>query len=66
MKELLAHTLESYKLSVTHLTSFLDVTRGGPQHFLLNSLLRFPKSKHPSAEYGSAIHEALQRAFMRI
>jgi len=62
MKELLAHTLESYKLSVTHLTSFLDVTRGGPQHFLLNNLLRFPKSKHPSAEYGSAIHEALQRA----
>lgn len=62
MKELLAHTLESYKLSVTHLTSFLDVTRGGPQYFLLNNLLRFPKSKHPSAEYGSAIHEALQRA----
>ncbi len=62
MKELLAHTLSSYKLSVTHLTSFLDVTRGGPQHFLLNNLLRFPKSKHPSAEYGSAIHEALQRA----
>lgn len=62
MKELLAHTLASYKLSVTHLTSFLDVTRGGPQYFLLNNLLRFPKSKHPSAEYGSAIHEALQRA----
>ena len=31
MKDLLAHTLESYKLSVTHLTSFLDVTRGGPR-----------------------------------
>lgn len=62
MKELLAHTLASYKLSVTHLTSYLDITRGGPQYFLLNNLLRFPKSKHPSAEYGSAIHEALQRA----
>lgn len=62
MRQLLSHTLESYKLSVTHLTSFLDVTRGGPQYFLLNNLLRFPKSKHPSAEYGSAIHDTLQRA----
>lgn len=62
MQQLLSHTLESYKLSVTHLTSFLDVTRGGPQYFLLNNLLRFPKSKHPSAEYGSAIHDTLQRA----
>lgn len=62
MKELLRHTLESYKLSVTHLTSFLDVTRGGPDYFLVNNLLHFPKTKHASATYGSAIHDALQRA----
>lgn len=62
MKQLLAHTLENYKLSVTHLTSFLDISRGGPEYFLVNNLLHFPKSKHPSAVYGSAIHDTLQRA----
>lgn len=66
MKSLLKHTLENYKLSVTHLTSFLDVTRGGPEHFLINNLLHFPKSKHPSATYGSAIHDALQRAHIHL
>lgn len=62
MKRVLAHQLEGYKLSVTHLTSFLDVTRGGPNHFLISNLLHFPTSKAPSALYGSAIHAALQRA----
>ncbi len=66
VKQLLAHTLQNYKLSVTHLTSFLDVTRGGPQYFLINNLLHFPKSKHASAHYGSAIHEALQRAHVHL
>lgn len=62
LKHVLASTLENYKLSVTHLTSFLDVTRGGPEYFLINNLLHFPTSKAPSAQYGSAIHSALQRA----
>ena len=66
MKQLLAHNLQNYKLSVTHLTSFLDVTRGGPGYFLINNLLHFPKSKHASANYGSAIHEALQRAHVHL
>lgn len=62
MQQVLAHTLENYKLSVTHLTSFLDITRGGPEYFLVNNLLHFPTSKHPSAQFGSAIHGALQKA----
>ncbi len=62
MKQVLASSLEGYRLSVTHLTSFLDVTRGGPDYFLVNNLLHFPTSKAPSAQYGSAIHSALQRA----
>lgn len=62
MKRVLSHSLENYKLSVTHLTSFLDVTRGGPDYFLINNLLHFPSVKHPSAQYGSAIHAALQKA----
>lgn len=55
-------TLQDYKLSITHLTSFLDVSRGGPQYFLLNNLLHFPSTKAVSAQYGSAIHSAIQRA----
>lgn len=61
LRELLAPQLERYKLSATHLTAFLDVSRGGPQAFLLNNLLRFPQAPSPSAAYGSAIHATLQR-----
>ena len=62
MKELLAPTLENYKLSVTHLNNFIDVTRGGPQNFLLNNLLRFPQAKSANATYGTLIHTVLQHA----
>lgn len=58
----LAPTLEHYKLSATHLNNFLDVSRGGPQHFLLNNLLRFPQAKSASASYGTAMHACLQHA----
>lgn len=66
MKELLASSLENYMLSVTHLTNFLDVTKGGPQYFLLNNLLHFPSAKNPSAQYGTAIHSTLQRVHNQI
>ncbi len=62
LHSLLAPTLERYKLSATHLGNFLDVTRGGPQTFLLNNLLRFPQRRSLAASYGSAIHTTLQRA----
>lgn len=62
MQELLAPVLERYRLSATHLGNFLDVTRGGPELFLLQNLLRFPQAMSPSAAYGSAVHAALRRA----
>lgn len=62
MRELLLPTLENYKLSVTHLHNFLDVSRGGPTTFLLQNLLQFPQAKSPSAAFGTAIHDTLQRA----
>ena len=62
MRELLLPTLENYKLSVTHLHNFLDVSRGGPSTFLLQNLLRFPQAKSPNAAFGTAIHDTLQRA----
>jgi len=61
MAELLKPQLERYKLSATHLNAFLDISRGGPQAFLINHLLRFPQASAPSAAYGSAIHATLQR-----
>lgn len=62
IRELLKPELEKYKLSVTHLTNFLNIPRGGPQYFLMQNLLRFPQAPSPSAAYGSAIHRTLQRA----
>lgn len=61
MRTLLLPKLETYKLSSTHLANFLDVTRGGPQSFLIRNLLHFPQAIHPNAGYGSAIHATLQR-----
>jgi len=49
MRDLLLPKLENYKLSVTHLHNFLDVTRGGPSMFMLQNLLHFPRAKSPSA-----------------
>ena len=62
MHDLLLPTLTNYKLSVTHLQNFLDVTSGGPAMFLLQNLLRFPQAKSPSLAYGTAIHGTLQSA----
>lgn len=62
MQTYLSPLLASYKISATHVNSFIDVTHGGPQHFLLHSLLHFPGSLAPSNSYGIAIHAALQRA----
>ncbi|MEP6710311.1 MAG: ATP-dependent DNA helicase [Candidatus Saccharibacteria bacterium] len=62
MKTVLEPTLGQYKLSATHLNNFLDVSTGGPQHFLLSNLLRFPSAMSAHAAYGSAIHATLQRA----
>ncbi len=62
MREYLAPLLFHYKLSATHVNSFIDITQGGPEAFLLNNLLRFPSHPSPHANYGTAIHVALQRA----
>lgn len=62
MQQLLAPVLSNYKLSATHLGNFIDLSRGGPTHFLLSNLLRFPSAKSASASYGTAVHRALQKA----
>ena len=63
-KEWLRPFFETYKLSVTNLNNYLDVTNGGPAKYLERNILRFPESKSPSASYGTAIHEAAARGYV--
>ncbi len=51
--------LETYKLSATHLNTFVDLTKGGPKHFFYRHMLHFPEASVPSATFGSAIHQTL-------
>ena len=62
MQNYLAPIISRYKLSATHINTFIDVAEGGPQHFLLNTLLRFPSGMAAPNSYGVAIHSTLQRA----
>lgn len=59
-KNLLAERLKSYRLSPTHLNSFIDVEYGGPQAFLSQTILRFPQAPSASGEFGTAIHNTLE------
>lgn len=61
----LQQVLERYRMSVTHLNTFLDVTlpQGGPQTFFENNLIRFPQAKSASGVYGTAMHEALASVY---
>lgn len=60
LADILSPVLQKYKLSPTHLSNFLDVTKGGPRQFLIERLLRFPATPSAGAAYGSAIHETMQ------
>ena len=60
-KKLLETLLHEYQMPVTHLNNFLNISKGGPQYFLEQNLLRFPQSKMLSGSYGSAIHNTLER-----
>lgn len=60
LAELLSHRLKRYQLSATHLTHFLDLKYGGPESFLLGTILRFPSAPSVDTIFGNAIHETLQ------
>jgi DNA helicase-2/ATP-dependent DNA helicase PcrA len=61
-KALLEPRLSRYSLNATALLQFLDITTGGPLHFLETQLLRLPQTTTVSMAYGTAIHTALQTA----
>ncbi len=63
---LLEQYVKDYKMSVTHLNNFLNVADGGPQQFLEQNLLRFPKAKTPAGCFGSAIHGAIGYLYLHL
>ncbi len=54
---------KQFIMSATALQNFLDVTSGGPTHFVANNILRFPGAKNIAGCYGSAMHTALELFF---
>ncbi len=57
---LIRERLQSYRMSPTHLNTFIDLEYGGPQIFLEQTILRFPQAPTEDGEYGNAIHETLE------
>lgn len=54
--------LQNYTLSVTHLNNYLDC----PLRFYFQCLIRVPSGKSPAATFGSAVHDALRKAFKKL
>ncbi|MDQ5913781.1 MAG: ATP-dependent helicase UvrD/PcrA [Patescibacteria group bacterium] len=64
LAEILQPILENYRLSATHLTTWLDEKYGGRDEFITRHLLRFPQAMSESAVHGSAVHKALEKAHL--
>jgi DNA helicase-2/ATP-dependent DNA helicase PcrA len=60
-KSLISPRLDKYKMSPTHLNSFIDMEYGGPDEFLMQTILRFPKAPGEDGEFGNAVHFALEK-----
>ncbi|HVV54436.1 MAG TPA: ATP-dependent DNA helicase, partial [Mucilaginibacter sp.] len=61
-KNYIDQLLQNYTLSVTHLNSYLDC----PLRFYFQCLIRVPSGKNPAATFGSAVHDALRKAFRNL
>lgn len=57
---LLQDRLARYQLSPTHLTHFIDLKYGGPDSFMLSTILKFPGAPSVDSSFGNAIHDALE------
>lgn len=60
LRALLEPRIDNYRLSPTHLSDFLDLEYGGPEHFFFTTILRFPTAPTPDGQFGNAIHETLE------
>jgi DNA helicase-2/ATP-dependent DNA helicase PcrA len=60
LKALLSGRLNSYRLSPTHLVTFLDLEYGGPRRFFFDTILRFPRAPSTDIQFGNSVHETLE------
>jgi DNA helicase-2/ATP-dependent DNA helicase PcrA len=61
-KDYINHLLKDYQLSVTHLNNYLRC----PVRFYFNNLLHVPMAKNESMEFGSAMHDVLQKIYFNL
>lgn len=61
---LLRRLVKNYKMPVTHLNNFVNLSEGGPLYFIEQNLLRFPQPMNASGVYGSAIHKVIEEIIM--
>jgi DNA helicase-2/ATP-dependent DNA helicase PcrA len=61
---LLRRLVKNYKMPVTHLNNFVNLSLGGPLYFIEQNLLRFPQPMNPSGVYGTAIHKSIEEIVM--
>ena len=62
LKEVLLKRLENYQLTATDLTSFIDISYGGPQAFYKNRILRAPdESYSQSLTFGNLVHATFEK-----
>ncbi len=61
---LLRRLVKNYRMPVTHMNNFVNVSDGGPIYFLEQNLLRFPQPMNATGVYGTAIHTALEEIIM--
>lgn len=61
---LLKRLIKNYRMPVTHLSNFLNITDGGPLYFVEQNLLRFPQPMNVAAVFGSAMHKAIGEIVM--
>jgi DNA helicase-2/ATP-dependent DNA helicase PcrA len=62
-KKILKNFLNDYKLNVTHLNNFLDVTNGGPLNFFKQNILRFPQAKTGNSSFGTSVHNTINEIY---
>ncbi len=58
--------LQDYKLSVSHLNSFLDINFKGPKYFLEYNLIHSPKVSNKNSSYGNALHDIFHKISLSI
>ncbi len=61
-KDIFKPLLENYKISPTHLNSFLDIINAGPAKFIEDNLLHFPSPSNEHSLFGTLMHNVLEIA----